>query len=133
MDVSVYDAMPSLGAGLLRYARWKAGLSQSELAKRAGVASATVSAYEHDRRQATLPMLIRLLKAAGFDLRMHLAPSDDHNDVLRGLEQHPAGLEQRRFPEERHAWQGYQAARVAKDGAAVSSALRARKKARVPV
>src|ERR1039458_10649692 len=65
--VSVYDEMPSPGAGLLRYARLKAGLSQSDLAKRAGVARTMVSAYEHDRRQATLPTLMRLLKAAGFE------------------------------------------------------------------
>jgi transcriptional regulator with XRE-family HTH domain len=124
--VSVYDEMPSPGAGLLRYARLKAGLSQSELAKRAGVARTMVSAYEHDRRQATLPTLMRLLKAAGFELRMHLAPYDDHDDVLRELEQH-------RSPEERQVWEGYQAARVAKDRTAVSAALRARKKTSAPV
>jgi len=73
--MSVYDEMPSPGAGLLRYARLKAGLSQSELGERAGVARTMVSAYEHDRRQATLPTLMRLLKAAGFELRMQLAPT----------------------------------------------------------
>ena len=125
MCVSVYDEMPSPGAGLLRYARLKAGLSQSELAERAGVARSMVSAYERDRRQATLPTLMRLLKAAGFELRMGLAPYDDHDDVLRELEQHrPSG--------EREAWEGYQATRVAKDRAAVSAALRARRKTQVP-
>ncbi len=123
--VSVYDEKPSPGAGLLRYARLKAGLSQSELAKRAGVPRTMVSAYEHDRRQATLPTLMRLLKAAGFELRMQLAPYDDHDDVLRELEAH-------RSPEDRRSWEDYQATRVAKDRAAVSVALRARKKAKVP-
>ena len=124
--MSVYDEMPSPGAGLLRYARLKAGLSQSELGERAGVARSMVSAYEHDRRQATLPTLMRLLKAAGFELHMQLAPYDDHDDVLRELEQH-------RSPEERQAWEDYQRTRVAKDRAAVSVALRARKTNRVPV
>ena len=124
--VSVYDEMPSPGAGLLRYARLKAGLSQSELAKRAGVARTMVSAYEHDRRQATLPTLMRLLKAAGFELHMQLAPYDDHDDVLRELEQH-------RSPEERQAWEDYQGVRVAKDRATVSAALRARKPTKAPV
>ena len=123
--VSVYDDMPSPGAGLLRYARLKAGLSQSELAKRAGVPRTMVSAYERDRRQATLPTLMRLLKAAGFELRIQLAPYDDHDDVLRELEAH-------RSPEERKSWEDYQATRVAKDRAVVSVALRARKKAKVP-
>ena len=104
----------------MRYARLKAGLSQSELAKRAGVARSMVSAYEHDRRQATLPTLMRLLKAAGFELRMQLVPYDDHDDVLRELEQH-------RPSAEREAWDRYQVVRVAKDRAAVSAALRARK------
>lgn len=81
--VSVYDELPSPGAGLLRYARLKAGLGQSE---RAGVPRTVVSAYEHDRRQATLPTLMRLLKAAGFELRMQLAPYDDHDDVIREVE-----------------------------------------------
>ena len=123
--VSVYDEKPSPGAGLLRYARLKAGLSQSELAKRAGVPRTMVSAYEHDRRQATLPTLMRLLKAAGFELRMQLAPYDDHDDVLRELEAH-------RSPEERKSWADYQGTRVAKDRAAVSVALRARNKTKVP-
>jgi hypothetical protein len=84
-----------------------------------------VSAYERDRRQATLPTLMRLLKAAGFELLMGLAPYDDHDDVLRELEQHrPSG--------EREAWEGYQATRVAEDRAAVSEALRARKLTKVP-
>jgi len=29
---------------------------------------------------------MRLLRAAGFELRMQLAPYDDHDDVLRQLE-----------------------------------------------
>ena len=60
----------------------------------------------------------------GFGLRMQLAPYDDHDEVLRGLEQH-------RSPEEPMAWESYQPARVAKDGEAVSAALRARRKAKV--
>ncbi|MGH3850328.1 MAG: helix-turn-helix domain-containing protein, partial [Pseudonocardiaceae bacterium] len=56
--------MPSPGAGLLQYARIKAGLTKAELARRAGVPASMVSAYERDKRQATLPTLTRLLKAA---------------------------------------------------------------------
>jgi transcriptional regulator with XRE-family HTH domain len=118
--MSVYDNVPSPGPGLLHYARLKAGLSQAELAERAGIPRSMVSAYEHGRRQATLPTLMRLLKAAGFELQMRLAPYDDHDDVLRDLEQ-------RRTPEERQAWEAYQSARVAKDDKAVSAALRVRK------
>jgi len=67
---------PSPAAGLLRRARLEGGLSQGQLAERAGVPATMVSAYERDRRQPTLPTLTRLLRAAGFDLSMHLVPSD---------------------------------------------------------
>ena len=50
--------MPSTGAGLLRYARLKAGLSQSERPAWPGVARTMVSAYERDRQQATLPLML---------------------------------------------------------------------------
>ncbi len=82
MFVSVYDELATPAAGLLQLARHKAGITQAELARRAGVPASMVSAYERDRRQPTLATLLRLLKAAGYELRMHLAPYDDHDDVL---------------------------------------------------
>jgi len=72
----------SPAAGILLEARQRAGLSQAALAEQAGVPQSMISAYECDRRQPTLATLLRLLKAAGFDLRMHLAPYDDHDDIL---------------------------------------------------
>jgi hypothetical protein len=36
--------------------------------------------------QPTLATLLRLLRAAGFDLRLHLADYDPHDEVLAGLE-----------------------------------------------
>jgi len=53
---------------LLRRARVRAGLSQAELAARAGVAQSVISAYEAGRRQPALPTLARLIEAAGYDL-----------------------------------------------------------------
>ena len=46
-----------------------------------------ISAYERDQRQPTLSTLLRLLRAAGFDLRLHLAAYDPHDDILAGLKQ----------------------------------------------
>ncbi len=63
---------PSPAAALVQLARLKAGLSQRELAKRAAVPATMISAYERDKRQPTLATLLRLIHAAGFDLRMHL-------------------------------------------------------------
>ncbi len=51
-------------------------MSQRELAERAGVPITMISAYERDLRQPTLTTLLRLLHAAGFDLRLHLAAYD---------------------------------------------------------
>ncbi|MDQ3092603.1 MAG: helix-turn-helix transcriptional regulator, partial [Actinomycetota bacterium] len=49
----------------LREARRLAGLSQAELARRAGTSQATVSAYESARKQPSVTTLSRLLAAAG--------------------------------------------------------------------
>jgi len=117
--MSVYDQVPTPGAGLLRYARLKAKLSQAELAERANVPRSMVSAYERDQRQATLPTLIRLLRAAGFDLRMELTPHDDHDEVL-------AERELLRSPEDRRTWNDYQSDRVTRDRAEVTAAKRRR-------
>jgi uncharacterized protein len=88
--------LPSLSSALLQLARLKAGLTQRELAERAGVPDTMISAYERDQRQPTLTTLLRLLRAAGFDLRLHLADYDPHDEILERLE---AG----RSANERHA------------------------------
>src|SRR6516165_2454790 len=78
--------IPSPAAALLQVARLKAGLSQRELAERADVPTTMISAYELDKRQPTLATLLRLLRAACFELRMQLVPYDDHDRVLAELE-----------------------------------------------
>lgn len=70
----------------MQLARLKARMSQRELAERAGVPVTMISAYERDQRQPTLATLLRLLRAAGFELRLHLAAYDPHDEVLAGLE-----------------------------------------------
>jgi uncharacterized protein len=57
---------------LLRRARLGAGMSQAELAFRAGVAQSVISAYEAGRRQPSLPTLARLIDAAGSDLMVDI-------------------------------------------------------------
>jgi hypothetical protein len=62
-----------------------------------------ISTYERNRRQPTLPTLLRLLKAAGFDLRMELVPDNARDEVMpavpskgfrpeRGRRDRPPGL-----------------------------------------
>jgi transcriptional regulator with XRE-family HTH domain len=82
----------------------KAGLSQRALAERAGVPATMISAYERDRRQPTMATLLRLLAAAGFELRMHLEPYDSHDDVLARLEGARSRRERDRLDRRTAAW-----------------------------
>jgi transcriptional regulator with XRE-family HTH domain len=53
---------------LLERVRSEAGLSQEELARRAGTSRPTVSAYEHGRKSPTMATAARLLAHAGYEL-----------------------------------------------------------------
>jgi uncharacterized protein len=67
------DGMEPVTAGaLLRQARKRAGLSQVDLAARAGVTQSVISAYESGQRQPSIPALARLTGAAGFELTLGL-------------------------------------------------------------
>lgn len=74
--------MSSFSASLLQLARQRAGLSQAELARRAGTSQSSIALYEAARRSPTMDTLVRLLAAAGFELRVQLEPIDDHDDIL---------------------------------------------------
>ena len=63
---------PATAGALLRQARKRAGLSQVDLAARAGVTQSVISAYESGQRQPSLPTLARLVDAAGFELTLGL-------------------------------------------------------------
>ena len=60
---------------VLREARLRAGLSQSELARRAGVAQSVISVYESGRRQPALTTLASLVTPTGHDLLIELRPA----------------------------------------------------------
>lgn len=94
----------STAAGLLQLARMKAGLSQAKLAARAKVPATMISAYERDLRQPTLPTLIRLLEAAGFELRLNLEPLDDHDRILKELEAARTPQEKERLDQQQARW-----------------------------
>jgi transcriptional regulator with XRE-family HTH domain len=58
------------GAELLSWVRRAAGLSQDELAGRAGTSRTAVSAYEHGRKSPSLDTVDRLVAAAGYELEV---------------------------------------------------------------
>ena len=59
---------------MIREARRRARLSQTDLARRAGVAQSVISAYESDRREPGLAMLSKLIEATGHQLTINLEP-----------------------------------------------------------
>jgi hypothetical protein len=69
---------------LLRRARAGAGLSQAELAARAGVTQSVISAYESGHRQPALPTLAALIDAAGYDLTIDARPQPRRLSKLSG-------------------------------------------------
>ena len=64
---------------LVQEARRRSGLTQAELARRAGVPQSSVAKIERGRRDPSLSTLDRLVRAAGLELRVQLAPRDDHD------------------------------------------------------
>jgi transcriptional regulator with XRE-family HTH domain len=69
-------------AGLTREARKRAGLTQVELARRAGVPQSTVARIETGARVPSTAMAERLIRAAGFELRVGLGEPDPDTDSL---------------------------------------------------
>jgi transcriptional regulator with XRE-family HTH domain len=61
-------------AGLIKQARRDAGITQLEMAHRAGTAQPAVAAYESGVRTPTLATLERLLDACGHDLQLGASP-----------------------------------------------------------
>jgi len=76
----------------VREARLRAGLTQAELASRAGITQSVISAYEAGRRQPSLPVLRSLVDAAGLELTIELRPLPNRLSELSG----PLGTRTRR-------------------------------------
>jgi transcriptional regulator with XRE-family HTH domain len=74
-------------AGLLKYARQKAGLSSRELAKLVGSSHSTILAYEGGKKVPVTTTLMRLIHACGFSIDFQLSPR------MRGEESYPKGIE----------------------------------------
>jgi transcriptional regulator with XRE-family HTH domain len=60
-------------ATVLREARERAGLTQADLARRAGTSQAAISAYEHGAKDPSVETLSRLLAASGARLTVEPA------------------------------------------------------------
>ena len=69
------------GAAVLTRARKRAGLTQAELARRAGTSQPVISAYEHGRRDPSIETLRRLVRAAGCRARARRSASRPRQDL----------------------------------------------------
>ena len=85
--------MTETAGSVLRAARTRARLSQSDLARRAGVAQSVISIYEAGRREPSLHTLTKLIEATGHRLSLELHPP--RPDQL-GLPDSPLGRRLRR-------------------------------------
>lgn len=99
-----YPAPPEAATGLIQLARLKAGISQAELGRRAGLPATMISAYERGRRQPTFPTLMRLIRAAGFELRLNLVPQDSHDATLAILESGRSRTQRAHRDRQMQAW-----------------------------
>jgi transcriptional regulator with XRE-family HTH domain len=63
-----YTVQVTDAAELLEHVRVSSGLTQEELARRAGTSRPTLSAYEHGRKSPTVATFARLLSRAGWEL-----------------------------------------------------------------
>ena len=68
------------GAAVLTRARQRAGLTQAELARRAGTSQPVISAYERGRRDPSIETLRRLVRATGAELELGVS-ARDHGGV----------------------------------------------------
>lgn len=81
-------------ATLIRAVRRRQGLTQADLARRAGTSQPVISAYENGRRDPTVQMLRKLVEAGGERLRVDAAvfasdvppPADDRDRAQRLLD-----------------------------------------------
>lgn len=78
----------------LRAARLRAGLSQTELGRRAGTSQATVSQYESGTKRPGIDTFLRLIEAANGEVRVGPATRPVLRPTAAQLERAGQGLEQ---------------------------------------
>jgi transcriptional regulator with XRE-family HTH domain len=69
------------GGDLIREARRRAGLSQAELAARAGTTQSGIARWESGRTAPSLDDVRRLVRLCGFDLEVAIVPRDDSDNA----------------------------------------------------
>ncbi|HZT65390.1 MAG TPA: helix-turn-helix transcriptional regulator [Acidimicrobiales bacterium] len=73
---------PTLAGQILTLARHERGLSQRQLAERAGVSQSEIARIETGQREPSIPTIDRILAGAGIELRFRLVRVEDTNPAL---------------------------------------------------
>src|SRR5882757_509265 len=81
----------SVAAEVLLEARSQASLSQSELAEAAGTYQSVIGRIESGKTSPSIETLARMVKAAGFDLKLSLEPAATSDPVI---EAYKPGIDQ---------------------------------------
>ena len=69
--------MGSYGAQLIREARQRAGLTQTELAERAGLLQPAIARWEAGRTAVSVDDVVRLVRLCGLDVEFQIVERDD--------------------------------------------------------
>jgi transcriptional regulator with XRE-family HTH domain len=77
---------------LIKAVRRRHGLSQAELARRAGTSQPVISAYEHGRRDPGYETLRKVVEAGGERLRLDAVPVQSDLPRAVGVEEHARRL-----------------------------------------
>jgi len=83
----------SCGGNLIREARRRAGLTQAELAARAGTAQPALARWESGSTAVSLDDVIRLIRLCGLDLELHIVARDDSDLAQAARLAHLSGQE----------------------------------------
>ena len=86
--------MSSYGGDLIREARRRAGLTQAELADRAGTAQPAIARWESGGTAVSLDDVIRLVRLCGLNVELHIVECDD-SDLAQAARLAPLSGQQR--------------------------------------
>jgi transcriptional regulator with XRE-family HTH domain len=84
----------SYGGDLIREARRRAGLTQAELADRAGTAQPAIARLESGRTAVSLDDVVRLVRLCGLNVELQIVESDD-SDLAQAARLAPLSGQQR--------------------------------------
>lgn len=86
--------MSSYGGDLIREARRRAGLTQAELADRAGTVQPAIARWESGRTAVSLDDVVRLVRLCGLDVEFHIVDRDD-SDISQAARLAPLSGQER--------------------------------------